>query len=174
MDTMTDRARRLAHERHQGQTYAGTLPYTYHLDRVETIVSNWTDHCEPLVMAARLHDVVEDTNTPLYEIEALFGPHVAYVVGCVTDEPGENREARFQKTAPKIQTSLDAQLVKLADRHANMQACLEFADYGRGKMYLREWDRFRSTLESPPLKHLWSHTARTIVTPLHTFIHGKT
>ena len=124
METLLTYARRLAAERHQGQTYAGTLPYTYHLDRVESIVSNWTDHCEPLVIAARLHDILEDTNTPAYEVEAMFGPHVAYVVHCVTDEPGENCEARFQKTAPKIQTSLDAQLVKLADRHANMQACV--------------------------------------------------
>ena len=53
-------------------------------------------------MASWLHDVVEDTETKLKEVEEMFGPEVARLVSAVTNEDGPNRKVRHALTYPKI------------------------------------------------------------------------
>lgn len=76
---------------------------------------------EMLVVAALLHDVVEDTDVTLAEIEARFGPAVAEPVAEVADPPEleeETRRARQVRLAPEA--SERAQMLKIADKTSNL------------------------------------------------------
>lgn len=133
------------HMVHQG------LPYTHHLQDVHHYV-RWfayisdvdAEAVEDLEVASWTHDLVEDTDTRLVEIEELFGPRVAALVGAVTNEPGVNRKARHALTYPKIRAEPLAVLLKLADRYANIAA-----GGGHVRMYLREHEDFKRALYTP-------------------------
>jgi (p)ppGpp synthase/HD superfamily hydrolase len=155
-------AERFAAERHRGQEYGNGLPYTYHLKAVADTVDIWTCYNPNLIAAAWLHDVLEDTPTTLYELEGLFGSHIATVVDGVTNRPGANRKERHERTWPLIRESVDRQIVKLADRNANMNACVDLNQVGLGRMYLQEWPSFKAHLASPPIAHLWNQVERTV------------
>jgi guanosine-3',5'-bis(diphosphate) 3'-pyrophosphohydrolase len=75
-----------------------------------------------VVMAAILHDTIEDTKTTQAELEQHFGRTVASVVAEVTDEKGQSKRLRkyLQVThAPGL--SERAKLVKLADKISNLR-----------------------------------------------------
>ena len=72
------------------------------------------------LLAAVLHDTVEDTETTPAELEARFGAEVRAVVEEVTDDkrlPSEERKRRQVEHAPHL--SNRAKLVKLADKTCN-------------------------------------------------------
>lgn len=60
-----DSARSLAHELHRGQTDKVGNPYVEHLGRVASYVDQSVEHA---VMAAWLHDSVEDTTVTTYDL----------------------------------------------------------------------------------------------------------
>ena len=78
-----------------------------------------------MLVAAVLHDVVEDTPCTLDEVSIEFGPRVAELVGWVTIPPacpGESRPAVRQAYLRRLRDApRDAVLVKLADRASNVQ-----------------------------------------------------
>ena len=77
---------------------------------------------EVTLLAALLHDTVEDTATLPEEIEASFGPSVKDVVLEVTDDkslPGARRKQLQVERAGSL--SMQARLVKLADKIANLE-----------------------------------------------------
>lgn len=78
---------------------------------------------EPVViLAALLHDTVEDTDTTFEEIEREFGHKVCQVVREVTDDktlPSAERKRLQIEHAPHI--SREAKLVKLADKLYNLR-----------------------------------------------------
>ncbi len=124
MSSIKEKARNFAIERHADQCY-GDRPYSFHLDQVANIASAYGDDA---VIIAYLHDVVEDTDTSVEEIESLFGPLVSQCVAILTDEPGAHREERKAKTykkMAKVSGELElALIVKAADRLANIKACV--------------------------------------------------
>ena len=74
------------------------------------------------LIAALLHDTVEDTDTTFEEIDAMFGAKVADVVREVTDDnslPKEDRKRLQIEHAPHI--GKRAALVKLADKTSNLR-----------------------------------------------------
>lgn len=76
---------------------------------------------EDVLIAALLHDTVEDTDTTLEEIERLFGSRVAEIVDEVSDDKTLPKHVRKQQQidhAPHI--SHEAKLVKLADKLDNL------------------------------------------------------
>ena len=78
------------------------------------------------LVAAVLHDTIEDTETTPAEIEGRFGPEVRAVVEEVTDDKSLPKEARKQlqvEHAPRA--SARAKLVKLADKICNAQDVVE-------------------------------------------------
>ena len=94
------RARQFATVAHQTQTrkYSGR-PYIEHPLAVARMVARF-DHDEDMVIAALLHDTVEDTSVTIGEIECVFGPGVAVLVNDLTDvscPTDGNRVARKQK-----------------------------------------------------------------------------
>ena len=94
------RAREFATVAHQSQTckYSGR-PYIEHPIAVARMVARF-DHDEDMIIAALLHDTVEDTSVTIREIECVFGAGVMAFVSDLTDvsRPADgNRVARKQK-----------------------------------------------------------------------------
>ena len=107
---------------HGDQRRKTGVPYLEHLlEALQVLVEGAGIACPDVLVAAVLHDVVEDTPVTLDEVSAEFGPKVAELVGWVTIPalgPGETKSAylRRLRDAPP-----DAVLVKLADRASNVQ-----------------------------------------------------
>ncbi|MCM2327210.1 MAG: HD domain-containing protein [Lysobacter sp.] len=79
-----------------------------------------------VLVAAILHDTVEDTETTVEELEREFGQAVAAIVAEVTDDknlPKPDRKRLQVEHAPHI--SHQAKLVKLADKICNLRDVLE-------------------------------------------------
>lgn len=138
--------------KHAGQHY-GMLPYTHHLAAVEGVLRRFGFDQIDMLEAAWLHDVVEDTETKLKEVEEMFGSRVASLVGAVTNESGPNRKIRAALTYPKIRECSGAVALKLADRIANVE--------NGGKlvaMYKKEYEDFRRGLHSQgEYSPMWDH-----------------
>lgn len=149
-------AEAFASVQHADQKY-GEESYTKHLAHVAEVLRRFSFTSEDLQVAAWLHDTVEDTGASLTQIEMMFGRNVADIVGRVTNEPGKNRKERHAKTYPKIQASVDATTLKLADRIANVEASIETASDKLG-MYQKEHKSFRSLLyKSGVHEGMWRH-----------------
>ena len=117
---MLDRAIKFATKAHSGQyrKYTGK-PYITHPLAVMEIVRGVPGHTEEMLVAAVLHDVVEDTDVSLREIQEEFGNVVSDLVLHLTDistpEDG-NRLKRKRKDAEwYAQGSAEAQTIKVAD-----------------------------------------------------------
>jgi guanosine-3',5'-bis(diphosphate) 3'-pyrophosphohydrolase len=139
-------AHKIALAAHAGQRY-GKEPYIVHLKAVDDVVCEFgqTDHSE-LRAAAWLHDVLEETYLAPDGLIARGIPvYVVALVDAVTDRPGEHRGERHGLTYPRIRRMPEAVLLKLADRIANVRACVA-SDDRRLEMYRSEQDQFQSAL----------------------------
>ena len=114
-------ARWHVHQRRKG--LAGE-PYINHLVEVAKLVADATDGEDPnLVIAALLHDAIEDCEVPRELIAETFGEDVASLVEEVTDDkslPKAVRKDEQVKTAPT--KSPRAKILKLADKISNLRA----------------------------------------------------
>jgi (p)ppGpp synthase/HD superfamily hydrolase len=92
---------------HQRRKGAAGEPYINHLLEVAMLVAQATEGSDPdLVIAAVLHDAVEDQEVSLELIHGSFGADVASLVGEVTDDKSLPKERRKQlqiETAAKSQ-----------------------------------------------------------------------
>jgi len=116
-----DAALALAASTHAGQTRKGsTIPYIVHPVHVSIVLIRH-GFPEDVAIAGLLHDIVEDQDYPLSEIEASFGPAVAEMVAAATEqkkEAGRPRpwEDRKREALHHIrQASIEAVAVKAAD-----------------------------------------------------------
>jgi guanosine-3',5'-bis(diphosphate) 3'-pyrophosphohydrolase len=76
----------------------------------------------PTLLAAVLHDTVEDTETQEAELSEHFGPEVASIVAEVTDDKSLPKAARKQlQIEHAAQLTSKAKLVKLADKISNIR-----------------------------------------------------
>jgi len=142
---IVEKAKDFAIAKHAHQKY-GDRPYSYHLAQVSQVLSEFgylSD--EAIAAAAWLHDILEDTETTYEVLMSEFGKETADIVFAVTNEPGENRAAKFRNTAPKIQSNKKALIVKLADRIANTEASLE-TNPKLYNMYSKEFLLFKELL----------------------------
>jgi GTP diphosphokinase / guanosine-3',5'-bis(diphosphate) 3'-diphosphatase len=99
-------------------------PYINHLLEVAMLVAEATDGSDTnLVIAALLHDAIEDSEVPRELIAETFGEDVASLVAEVTDDkslPKAERKLEQIKTAPI--KSPRAKKLKLADKTSNLRA----------------------------------------------------
>lgn len=99
-------------------------PYVNHLSEVALLVAEATAGKDPVVViAALLHDTLEDTDASYEEIEQLFGTEVVQVVAETTDDKRMSKAERKQHqidAAPHASTR--AKLVKLADKVSNLRS----------------------------------------------------
>jgi (p)ppGpp synthase/HD superfamily hydrolase len=120
------RAYNFAATRHSGQFRKGEAgePYVNHLAEVAQLVAQATAGGDvDLVIAAVLHDTVEDTRTTFDEIEAAFGPRVASLVGEVTDDKSlEKAERKRLQIEHAGHASTGAKIIKIADKTSNLRA----------------------------------------------------
>ncbi len=120
------RAAHFAARAHKAQQRKGVdaEPYVNHLLEVAELVA----HAErpgdvEVVIAALLHDCVEDVGVTELELVAEFGARVAALVMAVTDDkslPSDRRKWLQIEHAPHL--SRDAKLIKLADKTSNLRA----------------------------------------------------
>jgi guanosine-3',5'-bis(diphosphate) 3'-pyrophosphohydrolase len=141
-------AREFALACHGDQKY-GNQPYETHLRAVRDVLLRFGHRSPTLLSAAWLHDVLEDTPTTQDQLVNFFGFTIADLVYHVTDEPGASRKERKPATYAKTRrASPEAVLLKLADRIANVEQCLETND-PRFKMYRNEYGDFVMALRTP-------------------------
>ena len=99
-------------------------PYINHLLEVAAMVAEATGGKDPaLVIAALLHDAIEDQKIPRETIAEKFGENVASLVAEVTDDkslPKPERKRLQIVNAPKMLAR--AKLLKLADKTSNLNS----------------------------------------------------
>ncbi len=113
---------KLAKHAHSGQERDGGPPYIIHPIRAAASLIDEVDIDRPeIIMAALLHDIVEDTEITLPQIQEKFGQKVADIVSGVTRPRPEN-ETEEQKRQNKKEAirklskaEQEVRLVKLAD-----------------------------------------------------------
>ncbi len=88
-----EQAIRAASVLHKDQVRKGQVPYPYitHLVAVAMIVSDYTDD-ENTIVAALLHDTLEDTDYTIEELRDDFGAVVAEIVGALTEPELKSNE----------------------------------------------------------------------------------
>ena len=112
-----------AKHRNQRRKDAEASPYINHPLQLAHVLATEGDVTDlQTLMAAVLHDTVEDTETSYDELRERFGKKVADVVMEVTDDktlPKAERKRRQVEHAPHL--SKRAALVKLADKTCNLR-----------------------------------------------------
>jgi len=112
-----------AAERHRDQRRKGkdASPYINHPLALASLLAARGERDPTLLMAALLHDTVEDTATSFEDIERAFGGEVADIVREVTDDKrlpkAERKRLQIEHAA---HLSRRAKLVKLADKICNL------------------------------------------------------
>ena len=116
----------LAREAHAEQKRKTGEPYIIHPIAVATIVAEELKLGANPVIAAFLHDVVEDTDYTMDDIRQRFGDDVAFLVSVVTKKSTGKYEIskqvdNYKQMLNSIHYDIRALLVKLADRLHNMR-----------------------------------------------------
>lgn len=116
----------LAREAHKKQFRKSGEPYILHPIAVARIVAEELELGANPIIAAFLHDVVEDTDYTLDDIRKRFGDDVAFLVGVVTKKKKDRYERskqvdNYQQILESVQFDVRALLIKLADRLHNMR-----------------------------------------------------
>jgi guanosine-3',5'-bis(diphosphate) 3'-pyrophosphohydrolase len=99
------------------------LPYINHLIKVTNCLANRIgEKDEALLLAAILHDIVEDTDVTVEELERRFGSEVAEIVAELTDDMSLPYEERKQLQVERAgELSLKARKIRLADKASNLR-----------------------------------------------------
>jgi guanosine-3',5'-bis(diphosphate) 3'-pyrophosphohydrolase len=130
VQTLYQNAIKFATEKHleKGQKVPGTdLPYVVHLSNVAMEIMAAALHSDNFnldfaVQVALLHDTVEDTETPIEEIEKVFGFNIAMAVSALTKNNDLPKEKQMQDSLKRIKKlGTEVWAVKIADRITNLQ-----------------------------------------------------
>ena len=118
----------LSVEAHSNQRRKTGEPYIFHPISVAKIVANEIGLGAVSIVAALLHDVVEDTKYSINDIEQLFGETVARIVSGLTkisslkkDKDHSIQAENFRKMLLTLHDDVRVILIKVADRLHNMQ-----------------------------------------------------
>lgn len=119
-----EKAFRFANAAHEGIRRKSGEPYIIHPIAVAKIVAKDIGLGATSIVASILHDVVEDTEYRLSDIETMFGEKVAKIVDGLTKLSGDF-DSRQVLTLKKMLMTLSEDvrviLIKIADRLHNMQ-----------------------------------------------------
>jgi GTP pyrophosphokinase/guanosine-3',5'-bis(diphosphate) 3'-pyrophosphohydrolase len=126
-EQMVARAFKLCYLSHEGVARASGEPFYLHPVSVAKIVASEINIDDVSVVAALLHDTVEDTAVTLDDIEEKFGEIVAHLIDGVTKISGvfKSRDTKQAETFMKLLLSMAEDirvvLIKFADRLHNMR-----------------------------------------------------
>ena len=123
-----ERAYKFAKEAHKGIRRRSGEPYILHPIAVAKIASQEIGLGSTSICAALLHDVVEDTEYTVEDIEAHFGPKIAQLVSGLTKISGgifgdhaSAQAENFRKLLLTMSEDIRVVLIKMADRLHNMR-----------------------------------------------------
>jgi GTP diphosphokinase / guanosine-3',5'-bis(diphosphate) 3'-diphosphatase len=109
--------------RHQRRKDAAASPYINHPIAVANVLA--IEGCvtdEAILLAACLHDTVEDTQTTFEELEETFGTEVSHLVRDVTDDKSLEKALRKQLQIEHAAKSSDkVKQIKIADKICNVR-----------------------------------------------------
>ena len=117
----------LAKEAHKGVRRRSGEPYIVHPIEVALIAVREIGLGKKSVVAALLHDVVEDTDYTVEDIERLFGSKIAYMVDGLTKMSGvfnadsSEQAEYFRKVLLTLSDDVRVIIIKIADRLHNMR-----------------------------------------------------
>ncbi len=140
-----------ATEKHQGQVRRGKeqLPYITHPIAVAELVQENGGN-EAAVIAALLHDTLEDTDATPEEIAGAFGPQVLELVRAVTEPNATEVPWRARKEVYLAQLGDapdEALLISLGDKVHNTESKLG--------IYEKEGEEFLKQFHSSRTDHVW-------------------
>ena len=138
-------ARYMAIQYHGSQMY-GDQSYLKHLEDTFNVLISFHVDDNIILIAAFLHDTLEDTTLTYSKIKDKFGIKVAELVYAITNELGRNRLERHNRTLPKVQADPKAIILKLSDRIANIKHGIETKNKEKFLMYKEEYPEFRNEL----------------------------
>ena len=117
-----------ANQAHKGIKRRSGEPYIMHPIAVARIVCNEIGLGSTSICAALLHDVVEDTDYTVEDIENIFGPKIAQIVDGLTKISGgifgdraSAQAENFKKLLLTMSNDIRVILIKIADRLHNMR-----------------------------------------------------
>ena len=123
-----DKAFKFARDAHKGIRRRSGEPYILHPIAVATIVSQEIGLGSTSISAALLHDVVEDTDYTVEDIEAQFGAKIARIVdgltkisGGIFGDKASLQAENFRKLLLTMSEDIRVVLIKMADRLHNMR-----------------------------------------------------
>ena len=126
---------------HKNQRRKSGEPYIFHPIAVAKIVASQIGLDAIAIASALLHDVVEDTDYTIEDMERLFGNTVAHIVEGLTKISSMSREndislqaENFRKLLLTMNDDVRVILIKIADRLHNMQTMDSMADYKQAKI----------------------------------------
>lgn len=135
-----------ADQAHDGVTRKSGEPYILHPIAVSSILSHMRLDTETL-MAALLHDVIEDTEFSKEDITEKFGRTVAELVDGVTklshsSDKAYNKAASFRKILQATLQDPRVIIIKLADRYHNMTTLESLRPDKRARIAQETFDIF--------------------------------
>ena len=180
-----DKAYKYAEEKHQGQYRKTGEPYINHPLFVADILTSIKADKET-IMAALLHDVVEDTEASKNDIKELFGDEIAKLVDGVTkinninvSTDNEYLTSYYKKIIVGMSEDVRVIIIKLADRLHNMRT-LYALDHDKQKKKAKEtleilapiahrlgMNKIKSELEELSLKYLKPEAYNDVVEKLN-------
>ncbi len=136
------KAYQMAAEAHAGQKRASGEDYVVHVVEVATLLAQFKLDTASLV-AALIHDVVEDTSLTLTDVEEEFGYEVGQIVDGVTKigrvefrSHTEQQVENYRKLLLSMAQDARVILIKLADRLHNMRTLEHLAPEKRKRIAL--------------------------------------
>jgi GTP pyrophosphokinase len=137
--TLIRKAFDVALEAHRPMRRKSGEPYIYHPIAVAKIAAEEIGLGTTSIICALLHDVVEDTDITLEEIEAQFGSKVSNIINGLTKISGvfdtnSPQAENFRKMLLTMANDVRVILIKLCDRLHNMRTLEHMSDKGQLKI----------------------------------------
>ncbi|WP_026718177.1 RelA/SpoT family protein [Flavobacterium gelidilacus] len=131
----------VAVDAHKDQRRKSGEAYIFHPIAVAKIVASEIGLGATSIAAALMHDVVEDTEITVKEIEKMFNPKIAQLVEGLTkiaqvktDQSGSMQAENFRKMLLTLNEDVRVILIKIADRLHNMQTMDSMVDHKQAKI----------------------------------------
>lgn len=130
----------IANEAHSKMRRKTGEPYIIHPIAVAKIVASEIGLGRKAIAAALLHDVVEDTDYTVEDIEQMFGEKIASLVDGLTkisnilDQDGSKQVENFRRMLMTMSEDIRVIMIKLADRLHNMRTLDSMPEYKQIKI----------------------------------------
>ncbi len=130
---------------HGDQLRKGTeIPYVAHVFGVTSLLMTHGIVKKEILIAALLHDAVEDTSVTLEQTRETFGDEIASMVAMLSEDKTKGWEERKQTAIDHIATlPLEVKWIKLADKVNSLE--MMTSEIEEGTM---NWDKFNRGYDS--------------------------